>query len=89
MEKGEIMSRVEGYVAYKRGRKQDGGRIYIIGYKKYKEAQGVIEIRVKEMPDTDVTFSKGHKITIETRDDDDSITVINHTVNGTVTGKKV
>ncbi len=81
------MTRVEGYVAYKRSQKQDGGRIYIIGYKKYKEAIGIIEIRVKEMPDTNVTFNKGHKITIDTGDD--SITVINHTVNGTVTGKKV
>ena len=86
---GETMSRIEGYVEYKSGQKQkDGGYLYIIGYKKYKKARGGIEIRFIETPWTNVTFRKGHKITIETRDDD-SITVMNHTIHGTVTGKKV
>ncbi len=82
------MVREEGFVKYKKGQKhKDGGYTYIIGYTKQRKDIGVKEIRILEKPYLDVTFYPGHKIRIETRDD--SITVTNHTVPGTVRGTKV
>ena len=85
---GEIMVKEVGFMKYKRGQKQkDGGYTYIIGYTKKRKDIEVKEIRFTEMPYTDVTFREGDHITVKTSDD--SITIINHTVPGTVTGTKV
>jgi len=82
------MVREDGFVRYKRGRKQkDGGRIYIIRYGISKKGGGVKEIRFKEKVDTDASFHSGDNITVETRDD--VITVRNHTIGISVTGTKV
>ena len=79
------MVREDGIVRYKRGRFQKyEGRTYII---RYKIGQGEKEIRFREAIDTDASFHSGDKITVETIDD--VVTVRNHTIGISVTGKKI
>ncbi|MCW4011673.1 MAG: hypothetical protein NWF07_01635 [Candidatus Bathyarchaeota archaeon] len=56
----EVLYREFGTVRYKRGRKNDNSRTYIIRY--YLEDKTEKEIRVSEWSDTDTSFHRGDKI---------------------------